>query len=141
MLLGGRREPTEETPSSWGWGHGWVDVLAFGHGVVLGPSTHVLDDGKGGADASSGGSHPFAEVVRSPLEAGWGECFDSAECEVQPTRESCCGLPLCGGFQRRGAPYSNKGRAVEAGRAEGNTMAEVVVHEVCQLGVGREWDS
>jgi hypothetical protein len=82
--MGGRSEPAEDAPSNSRWDHGWVDVFAFGHGAILGPATHVLDDGKGRADADSGGSGPFAEVVRCPLEAGSSGCFDNTECEVHP---------------------------------------------------------
>jgi hypothetical protein len=51
----------------------------FGHEVVLGLATHVLEDRRGSANIPSGGSRSLAEVVRCPLEAGF---VDRAECEV-----------------------------------------------------------
>jgi hypothetical protein len=66
----GRDELAEVSPRCGKWGHDWVDVLAFGFGHLLGPTTHIFDDGKGCADASSNGSNPLAEVVRCPLKAG-----------------------------------------------------------------------
>jgi hypothetical protein len=71
VLLGGRSEPYEETPSNKRWGHDdWVCVFAFGHGVVRGSYIHVFDDGEDRFDAASGGSDRFPEDVRCPLEAG-----------------------------------------------------------------------
>jgi hypothetical protein len=67
------------------WGHGWADVLALGHGAVLGPATHIFDDGKGCADAVSGGSGPFAEAMRCLVEAGWMGGPEGTEGLVQPS--------------------------------------------------------
>jgi hypothetical protein len=93
VVLGEWREPAEETPSRRIWGHGWVDVLAFGHGAVLGLVNHIFDDGKGRTNAPSGGSGPFAEV-RCPLETGWRAGPEGTEGLVQPSRECCYRLLL-----------------------------------------------
>jgi hypothetical protein len=60
---GVRSKPAEETPSSRCRDRGWVNVLSFGHGAVIGPATHVFDHGEGRADAAGIGSISFPEVV------------------------------------------------------------------------------
>jgi hypothetical protein len=82
------------------WGHGCVDVFAFGLGAILGHATQTFDDRKGRADASSGGSGPIAEAVRCPLQASWRGGPKGTEGLVKPSRQCCCRLSLCGLFQR-----------------------------------------
>jgi hypothetical protein len=98
VLRGGRSEPAEETPSNKCRGHGWVNVFSFGHGVVLGLTTHVLDHGEGRADVARSGSSSFPEAVRCPLKAGGRGRVDRAKGEGEPSGNCGRGSPIGGGF-------------------------------------------
>jgi hypothetical protein len=100
VLRWGRSEPAEEPPSNRCWGHGWVNVLSFGHVAVLGPATHIFDYGEGGADAAGNGSSAFPEVVRCPLETGGHGGVDCEEGKREPSGNGGRGPPIGGGLRR-----------------------------------------
>jgi hypothetical protein len=79
-------------------GHGWVNVFSFGHGVILGPATHVFDYGEGRADAAGSGSISFPEAVRCPLKAGGRGSVDRATGEGEPCGNCGRGSLVGGGF-------------------------------------------